>query len=531
MTRPEWDDERVHEAFAAAFDRTAPAGLVERTLAAAREPAVVAPRHWWSASQRWRVAGLVTTMAVAGAVFAVAALPNPSGGPAPTSGPGTSVDDAGFTTYDDGFRHFLYPSAWQIHTLLPATSGFGSTIAVLGTVAVDPSCGGGDLNCLYLQQMQPGTVRVVVGQVSTAPSTIFDIPLQGTDRLTTVGGEPAVEVGPGSDGGLSNGADITFGWEIATPMSPTEVTTIFASIKGPNTDRMHAQVEALIASFGFAGAPLGSIPPGPAGFALAGPAAATAMTWLDLSLRANVSVPAGEPTIYGCIPVEAWQAAKPGSDGVVSLVGHATITIGSSAWLGGPVDVRCEASIQALGTSYWRLNLAVTPTANSSDPGSTYTQADLLAPDGTVVETTEGGALAPSKIELGPGQSLAMARAAHYAMAALAERSDFYACFKSAVGVESTGVITHDPDGVTHYTSVTANCSAQIGPRSDGLAWTMNFLARWPAADGHKSGEMVANVDVDAAGVPEGAVVSGDPLPYGPPIVSTPSPQSSPASP
>ena len=182
---------------------------------------------------------------------------------------------------------------------------------------------------------------------------------------------------------------------------------------------------------------------------------------------------------------------------------------------------------------YWKLILTVSGGSDSSKPGQTYTETDWLARDGTLLQSTGVGAVPASRIDLGPTMQHSMAVAAAAAISwQTGTGDDFYQCFPPTPGASATGVITTDPFGATKYSTVPVTCTTNVAPRPDGLAWRMTLDAHWDAGDGRTAGDIVATIDVDAAGAPGTPVVSGDPLPKGPtPITGAPAPQESPASP
>ena len=528
MTEPDWDDARLEAAFSAAFDRAVPAGLVERTLAAVREPEGLPARRWMHFTARWRVSGLIVSVALAvGVLFAVAALPD-RGGPGPTTG--ATPGNADFATYDEGTFHFTYPGSWAIHTQMPSTSGFGQVAAILGTLPVDPACGDIDLACYYQEQLLPGTLTVQIGTANDSGTTIFDLPRASTDRLTTVNGLPAVVSDRGHVVGNYDGSDLSIGWQIATPMSPDQVVTVEASIKGPGTDVMRAQVEALVASLAFEGPSAATIPPGPAGAALAGPAAARAMSWLDLKVRSLYDARPEQETIYRCIPLDRWSAATGGSGGALTVRGAAAVSFGPNGRLGGSEQVSCSGTIEAMGGTYWKLVLTVASGSDSSQPGVWYIETDWLTADGTVLQSTGDGRVPASLIDQGPDKSASAAAAAAAAISGLISLSDFYRCFPTIPGTTATGVITSDPIGATTYTAVPVTCTTNIEPRPDRRVWRLVLDARWSEGPGRTAGDIVGTIDVDAAGNPGTPVVTGDPLPQGPrSSAAPPTPQPSPA--
>ena len=517
----DWDDERLTAAFVSAFDKPAPAGLVERTMAATREPAPAAAPRWAALAGRWRLAGLAVSLVVTvSAVIAVAAIPHGSGGPQPA-----------FRTYDSGTFHFTYPGSWDIHTNLPATTGFGSTVAILGTLPIDPACGDLDINCYYQEKLQPGTLSVVVGTATTAATTLLDTPLQASDTRTTVDGLPAIFSDRGHVVGDYYESDLSIGWRIATPRSLSDMVTVDASIRGPGTETMRGQVEALIASFGFDGPPRPTIPTGSAAAGLAERIAVRALESRDRDLRTDYEVPGDEYTVYGCIQSDAWSTSPGQPPTTVDATGSYGASYGPGGWLGGPQEIQCTATIQVVGGAYWKLVFEITAGAGSSQESSSYLETDWLTADGALFQSVGGGSFAASLIDTGPDSARSAARAATIALEQLRGTSDFYACFLPTDGESQAGTITSDPIGDNHYEPTPVTCTTGIEPRADRVAWHVTLDARWTATAGREAGHMVGSFDMDASGIPGPVAVSGDSLSAVPqPPGVTPPPQPAPSS-
>ena len=158
---------------------------------------------------------------------------------------------------------FDYPASWTIHDQLPASTGFGQTFAVIGTHAWPSSCGASDINCYYEATLEPGTIAVDIGVVYF-PATDDDLCVRGATGIDLQGRGPddpvatrtliRVDARPtlkttyavgGKDYYLS---DEWLDWEIAAAGTVDEAYTIDAKVRGPGTDAMKAELDALIAS-------------------------------------------------------------------------------------------------------------------------------------------------------------------------------------------------------------------------------------------------------------------------------------------
>ena len=124
-------------------------------------------------------------------------------------------------TFDNGEFAFEYPADWLGYDASAGFSG-GSSIAVLGTQAVEPRCGDErhvDINCVYEQPLEPGDVRVFVGTGALRGGTVLDRPdvEDGTTTRHTVAGMPAIldEYDPQPDSFYRE--DLSLQWSIGRP--------------------------------------------------------------------------------------------------------------------------------------------------------------------------------------------------------------------------------------------------------------------------------------------------------------------------
>lgn len=227
-----------------------PQPVLEEVAGAIRRIGSPAPA---SRSRPWRawfaIAAALVVVAV-GVRFAVVSQ-------TPIAGPG------GAHHYHAEGIDFDYPAAWSIHDRLPASSGFGSVWAIIGTHAWPASCGESDINCYYEAKLEPGTIAVDVG-MSYMPATDVDLCTRGatgsdlegrgpddpiaTRTLIRVEGRPTLRTTYAVGGKDYYGSDEWLDWEIAPVGSVDAAYFIDARVRGPNTEAMKADLDALIAS-------------------------------------------------------------------------------------------------------------------------------------------------------------------------------------------------------------------------------------------------------------------------------------------
>jgi len=157
---------------------------------------------------------------------------------------------------------FDYPADWLAYDAVAALSG-GSSIAVLGTQAVEPRCGDErhvDINCVYEQPLGPGDVRVFVGTGAYRGGTILDRPdvESGTTTRLTIGGMPAIidEFDRQPDSYYRE--DVSLAWSIGRPSTLTNVVRIEVRAREwpargriSTTAELKAAIQVLIDSFRF----------------------------------------------------------------------------------------------------------------------------------------------------------------------------------------------------------------------------------------------------------------------------------------
>lgn len=387
--RRSWSDERLDAAFATIAPSAAPPGVLAGVHQGLAEEASRNRRRF-----RLALAGL--SLAVT-AVVAAAVVVGPwlvRGGPFVGAWFRVDPGDDGTSTFiTDDFR-FDFPSAWTVTDTAAAFSG-GSAIAVLGTAPVPAACGSSpaDVNCIYGQPLDPGTVRVVVGTRGFRGDSILDRAdiENGTTRRVSVGGMPAIldELTASPDDPYR--ADLSLAWTIAWRTSLTNAVTIDVLARDPGSADARAAAEALIGSFAFNRPPRTLPPDDPTGVAQARAAIASA----DAGFRRGFQQVGGENHL-GCQPDE------PGS------TRDTIITFSSGGDLGGGVPVTCSWTLAREGDHFWRVETDVDWAVDGRSGRGT--EILWLDADGAVVRQVDEGENPPLVASPTPDPSQAAVR-------------------------------------------------------------------------------------------------------------------------
>ena len=289
---PGWEEDRLDAAFEALVGTTGRAPAVAQVMERVRTTRRLArwlpfvPRLGPSVPLRPAIA--IAIVAVLVATLAVGKF-------VPRIGSGSD----GLTHHDFGEFSLDYPADWAIHDKLPASSGFGSTIAILGTQTWG-DCTASDSNCFYQRKLDAGAMSVEIGTAAAPGVPIFapDRTEPGSTRVT-VGGLPAIFYDRGHIADNYYLADLDLAWAIATPASPDRTIEIRASFREPGVAKARSQVEAMVGSLTFDG-PLATIPTDAGQAGAAAGATRWVITELDSMLRGSADILTGASTIYGC---------------------------------------------------------------------------------------------------------------------------------------------------------------------------------------------------------------------------------------
>jgi hypothetical protein len=210
---------------------------------------------------------LVTTLLMALVVSACSAGPLRSLPPTQqssefaTAPPSQEADSAAATQHlSVAALEFDYPAGWSVNDQLPASTGFGQTLAIIGTLPWGP-CAPSDINCHYQQRLEAGQITVEVGTLVVADGDICqlgrtrsDLAGRGpsdptaTGSLTRVDGRPTVRTDYVVDQADYYHSDEWRTWLIAAPGSTRDGYTIHGMYRGPGVEMMRSQLDQLIAS-------------------------------------------------------------------------------------------------------------------------------------------------------------------------------------------------------------------------------------------------------------------------------------------
>jgi hypothetical protein len=330
-----WTDERLDAAFHAIASRRAPGGLEARVLAGLDER----PPRRWLAVPGLALGGVAAV--VLAAVLGSSLLGGPRGALTGTftvrdGEPGTKVLDAGEFS-------FAFPAGWSAVDSQSGGFSGGSSIAVLGTLPVDPRCGSGhvDVNCVYEQRLEPGTVRAWVGTRSYRTGSILDEPaFEGSWEALTVDGMPARLDQPVISPDDFYRSDLALTLSVARPAGFGHVVTIELLARDPGANAARAAMDTIIASFRFTDPPPTLPPDEAAGLEVARRVLAES----DETLRQSIGEGSGA-TPYSCQP------AEPG------VVAEAELGYDFGSSLGSVYPARCSWTVERDGDRFWRLEL------------------------------------------------------------------------------------------------------------------------------------------------------------------------------
>ena len=373
MTTPDpWSDDRLDAAFAASTPPAPPsADTVAATMARVRERPAQVP-----AWRRLLPAAAVIAVVIAGITGGVALLGRQTGTGLVEFRDGPTPD---LRTLDAGDWAFEFRADWLAYDASTAFSG-GSSIAVLGTQAVEQRCGDTghvDINCVYEQPLGPGDIRIYVGTGAYRGGTVLDRPdiEDGTTTRLTAGGMPAIldEFDPQPDSYYHE--DVSLAWVIGQPRSLSNTVRIEVRARDPGSADVRSIAKALIDSFRFTPPPT----PLPSDPVAAINAARTAIRiYADVFRRGYVgSVDSTAETYLECLGDEPDTASR------------ASVRYGPGGDLGQPVDLACTWTIREETPAIWRLDLTYEWTVDGRS--GRYIETRWLDASATVIAGTFAG--------------------------------------------------------------------------------------------------------------------------------------------
>lgn len=172
---------------------------------------------------------------------------------------------AGTSAFAKNGITFSYPASWRVWDTLMPTSGFGSTMAILGTQPWGP-CLPIDQNCHYQERLEPGQISVSISLGTLPGPSICEI---GVDRSDLAGRGPGDPVATGTltrvDGRPTLQTDYAVNqldyyrsdewraWAIAAPGTTFGRYIVEAKYRGPGVVDFRADLDRLVDSIRFGG--------------------------------------------------------------------------------------------------------------------------------------------------------------------------------------------------------------------------------------------------------------------------------------
>lgn len=260
-TRDPWDDDRLATAFATRAARCPrPSGLPDAIVARLRTPERPATR--WHRLVGPLAIALLLIAAIAGGA-AILGQPDRATDPPVTFRAGPTAD---VRTLDAGTFSFRYPAGWHAYDSTAESAG-GSSIAVLGNVAVDPACGDEghvEAACVHARPLAPGEIRMNVGTGTLQDGTLETRPAisDGTTTRLEVAGRPAILDDIESSADDIYGADVSLHLYVALPGDGTRIVLVDLIAREPEAGAAREAMQQVVDSFRFAGDPAPTAPAG-----------------------------------------------------------------------------------------------------------------------------------------------------------------------------------------------------------------------------------------------------------------------------
>jgi hypothetical protein len=293
------------------------------------------------------------------------------GGPAPSPSTSGSIS-AKAAPVPTGLAHFSqdewsfdYPAAWRYEPMSGFITSFYDVLGYLGSTSVDTSqiCQtiGSTQSCnAHGYDLPPGNVVITVGtggRPMSDPVAFFDHPSDGT--RTEVGGMATIlsEEQQASD-------HVILTWKIQRPASIDNWVQLDADIRGPGTDALRSEVDALVASFRFTPEPV--------------PISSDPAVAQDVARKALAQLKTD--AAYACFPDEAGMSRQ------------TTITaMPNGPTLSSPLPVTCSVAITPTDIGVWKLDLTISWEASGTRKAGSNLTTEWLAPDGSLGASSQSG--------------------------------------------------------------------------------------------------------------------------------------------
>jgi len=280
---------------------------------------------------------------------------------APTSAP-ARFQEAGLV--------FDYPASWHVYHY-DMFSSFSTLVAYLATVPVRDPCTrtvtseSTSISCnASSYALEPDTLVVRLESWGFPGFNILDADPGGGAR-TTVGGLPAIRA---VEDRAFAGTIRTITWTLARPGSVDNSYKITAELRGPDLDRLEAQVDAMVASLRY-DPPVVPLPAGPAGEAAMREAVARTLASLTTEYAG-----------YGVFPTE------PGTSRPCTVTQEP-----QGPELLRALDATCSTQVETTPLQLWKMTLTISWPATDAHAAGAQVRTIWLAPDGSVVGGSASG--------------------------------------------------------------------------------------------------------------------------------------------
>lgn len=174
---------------------------------------------------------------------------------------------SGTQTFTANGMTLSYPAGWMVNERLPASSGLGSTFAILGTQPWG-LCLPFDINCHYAERLEASQISVELSSGISGGGSVCELGVDRSDlagrtaadppatgRLLRVDGRPTLATDYAVNQMDYYLSDAWRTWVIAAPGSTTAIYRIDAKYRGPGDDQFHQQLDDMVASLRFIGLP------------------------------------------------------------------------------------------------------------------------------------------------------------------------------------------------------------------------------------------------------------------------------------
>jgi hypothetical protein len=173
-----------------------------------------------------------------------------------------------------GGLSFQVPFSWAVHTDMPATTGPGNMLALIGTMPWGP-CDSYDVNCHFQERLSRNEIEVDVSIVSRFGSDFCAYARERPDleprtdgiRVTEthyfrIDGRPAIVTLFSLDTSDYYGSDGWRQWEIAPADTTSAIYRIFAKWRGPDDAPFLAALDRLVETIDLGPSGYATNPPG-----------------------------------------------------------------------------------------------------------------------------------------------------------------------------------------------------------------------------------------------------------------------------